>query len=143
MAQYDNTTITLQGQALLAKSVAGMATVDFTAICTSNYQYPSGTDYSSLTTLAGIQQTIPNPTVKRPQDTQVVINALAQKGIMISGQSTCSSKKHEYSQVLKNMGFDLNTCRNSLRVSFWHQNTEKEVTYFLKSLKEVSNDFGL
>ncbi len=74
---------------------------------------------------------------------QVAINALANKGIMVSGQSTCSTKKYEYSLVLKNMGFPEKFCRNSLRVSFWHQNTIKEVEIFLRCLQEVISSYGL
>jgi cysteine desulfurase len=74
---------------------------------------------------------------------QVAINALAKKGIMVSGQSTCSTKKHEYSVILKNMGFPEKVCRNSLRVSFWHQNTAEEVEYFIKCLKEIIAEYGI
>ena len=74
---------------------------------------------------------------------QVAINALAKKGIMVSGQSTCSSKKYEYSRVLKSMGFDETRCRNSLRVSFWYNNTIAEIEYFLKRVIEVINEYSL
>ena len=74
---------------------------------------------------------------------QVAINALSQKGIMVSGQSTCSSQKHEYSRVLADMGFDLESARNALRVSFWHQNTKAEIDYFIVALKEIIHDYSL
>ena len=74
---------------------------------------------------------------------QVAINALSQRGIMVSGQSTCSSQKYEYSRVLTSMGFDSETARNTLRVSFWHQNTQAEVDCFIDNLKEVINDYRL
>ncbi len=73
---------------------------------------------------------------------QILINALDKKGFMISGQSTCSTRRHEYSEVLVNMGFSMLEASNSIRVSFWHQNKREEVLEFIKALKEVIKEYG-
>lgn len=74
---------------------------------------------------------------------QTAINALSNKGIMISGQATCSTSKSKHSLVLRNMGFPLKDCQNVLRVSLWHQNTKEEIEYFVACLKEVDDEYGL
>lgn len=57
MASFNNTIITKKGHALIAKIVAGTATPNFTKIRTSDYQYPSGTNFEELTSLSSIKQT--------------------------------------------------------------------------------------
>lgn len=73
---------------------------------------------------------------------QILVNILDAEGFMVSGQSTCSNQKHQYSQTLKNMGFGEDISRNSIRVSFWYTNTLKEVNEFIQVLRKVVVTYG-
>ena len=57
MGTYNSAIPTNAGLALIAQSISGGQSVTFTKLRTSSYQYPSGTDYASLTSLLNIQQT--------------------------------------------------------------------------------------
>ncbi|MBP5301595.1 MAG: aminotransferase class V-fold PLP-dependent enzyme [Bacilli bacterium] len=69
----------------------------------------------------------------------VVIEALSQKEIYVSSLSACSSKLNKKSYVLTNMNKNFQISTNSIRVSFSHNNTEKEVLIFVKEIKEILN----
>ncbi len=69
----------------------------------------------------------------------VVVEDLSSKGVYVSTQSACSSKKAAYSYVLDNMGFSKNISENAIRVSFSGDESIDDVNYFISSLKEELN----
>ena len=73
---------------------------------------------------------------------EVMLNALNMKGIMVSAQSTCSSNSHNPSRVLKAMGYSDAISNSCIRVSFSVHNTYEEIDYFINCLKEVINKYG-
>ena len=58
MGQYNSAIPTNAGLAMVAQAISGGQAVTFTKLRTSSYQYPSGTDYAALITLASVQQTV-------------------------------------------------------------------------------------
>lgn len=74
MATFNPSVITTQGLELLANSIAG-ASVVFTNIKTSSYQYPAGTDLTALTDLQDIKQTVEAEEVQRPIPTTVTVRS--------------------------------------------------------------------
>ncbi|MBW9211916.1 MULTISPECIES: cysteine desulfurase family protein [Terrabacteria group] len=73
---------------------------------------------------------------------EVMQNALNQKGFMVSAKSTCDSKSTEPSDVLMAMGLGREIALSSIRVSFHSDNTLEEVDTFLKVYKEVIQQYG-
>lgn len=57
MASFKSTIITEKGHALMAKTLSGETKMTFSKVCTSDHQYPSGTDFEKLTSLTGVKQT--------------------------------------------------------------------------------------
>ena len=68
-------------------------------------------------------------------DADIVIGAL--KETMISTGSACSSRIVEPSHVLKNMGFDDDSCFSSLRISISRYTTKNDIDSFIAELQEV------
>ena len=58
MGQYKAAVITNAGNNIIAQAVAGQGTITFTAVKTSSYSYPDGTNISGLTDLQDIQQSV-------------------------------------------------------------------------------------
>ncbi len=73
---------------------------------------------------------------------EVLLNALNIKGIMVSAQSTCASKSGNPSKVLTAMGFSNERSNSCIRVSFSRFNTKDEIDYFIDSLKEIIKTYG-
>ncbi len=67
----------------------------------------------------------------------VVVEALSNRGIMISSTSACHARKETYSYVIKAMGKPEQIYSNTLRVSLDTTNTKSDVSLFLSSLDEV------
>ena len=67
----------------------------------------------------------------------VVVEALSNRGIMVSSLSACHAKKEDYSQVVYAMTNDLNIAHNTIRVSFSEDNTLEEVDLLIKNLEEI------
>lgn len=67
----------------------------------------------------------------------VVVEALSNRGIMISSTSACHARKEAYSYVVKAMGKSEQIYSNTLRVSLDTTNTKSDVSLFLSSLDEV------
>lgn len=65
MAVFQDTIITNQGEALVAKLVGESAQLTFTRSVLSSTEYPSGTDYKALTALTGIEDDQPVGSVER------------------------------------------------------------------------------
>ncbi|MCE7698415.1 MAG: aminotransferase class V-fold PLP-dependent enzyme [Methanobacterium paludis] len=62
---------------------------------------------------------------------------LDSKGIAASTGSACSSTKLEPSQVLMAIGLKEVEAHGSLRISLGRDNTEEQIDYVIKSIKEV------
>ena len=74
-----------------------------------------------------------------PIPSEVLLNALNTRGIMVSSKSTCGSRKNEVNRTLHAMGYDED---HAIRVSFDFSNTPEEIDYFLKNLKEILDKYA-
>lgn len=70
---------------------------------------------------------------------EVLLNALNEKGIMVSSKSTCGSRKNEPNRALSALGIDDDY---AIRVSFDYTNTKEDIKYFVDSLKEILDRYG-
>ena len=77
--------------------------------------------------------------ISTPIKSEVLLNALNAKGIMVSSKSTCGSRKNEGNRALKALGVDEDY---AIRVSFDYDNTKEEVDYFIDCLKEDINKYA-
>ena len=77
--------------------------------------------------------------IDTPIPSEVLLNALNDKGIMVSSKSTCGSRKNEPNRTLHAMGYDED---HAIRVSFDHTNTFEEIDYFIASLKEILEQYA-
>lgn len=68
---------------------------------------------------------------------EVIIHALAEKGIMISTKSACSSKELNESSVLIHCGFSHERAASALRISMSYETTQMEIDTFLSALKSA------
>lgn len=67
----------------------------------------------------------------------VLLMQLDMKGIAASSGSACSSLSIEPSHVLLALGLDKDLAKGSLRLTFGDENTNEDVDYLLKTLKEI------
>ena len=67
----------------------------------------------------------------------VVVEALSNRGIMVSSLSACHAKHEDYSAVVYAMTNDLNIAHNTIRVSFGRDNTIEEVEALIKNLEAI------
>lgn len=74
---------------------------------------------------------------------EIMLNALNEKGFCVSAQSTCSSKAKSPSRVLRAMGFSEKRAQRSIRCSLSYKNTENEIEEFVKAIKEILNDYRI
>ena len=74
MGQYRSAVITDAGQALLADAISGSGTVTFSAVKTSSYAYPQGTNIAGLTDLQDIVQTVTPFSVQVFNDTMLQVS---------------------------------------------------------------------
>ena len=72
--------------------------------------------------------------ISTPIQSEVMLNALNDKGIMVSSKSTCGSRKNELNRTLSALNIDEDY---ALRVSFDYTNTKEEIAYFIETLKEI------
>ena len=77
--------------------------------------------------------------ISTPIPSEVLLNALNDKGIMVSSKSTCGSRKNEHNRTLSSMGYEEDY---AIRVSFDYTNTIEEIDYFLNSLKEILDKYA-
>ena len=77
--------------------------------------------------------------ISTPVKSEVMLNALNLKGIMVSSKSTCSSREHGTNRALSAIGVDEDY---AIRVSFDYQNTKEEIDYFMNSIKEAIQIYG-
>ncbi|WP_256460837.1 aminotransferase class V-fold PLP-dependent enzyme [Allobaculum sp. Allo2] len=74
---------------------------------------------------------------------QVMQNALDERGICVSAISTCESRSHQANPVLLNMGCSLKEATHNIRLSFSGENTIEEADAFIDSVKEIIQAYGL
>ena len=67
----------------------------------------------------------------------VVVEALSNRGIMVSSLSACHAKNEDYSKVVYAMYQDLNLAHNTIRISFDKDNTLEEVEALISNLEEI------
>lgn len=72
---------------------------------------------------------------------EVMLNALNDKGFAVSAQSTCSSKSKAVSKVLLAMGLGELRATHAIRLSLSHLTTKEELQKFIKALKEICHDY--
>ena len=77
--------------------------------------------------------------ISTPIQSEVLLNALNIKGIMVSSKSTCGSKKNELNRTLNSLNIDENY---AIRISFDYTNTNEEIDYFISSLKEILDKYA-
>ena len=70
---------------------------------------------------------------------EVMLNALNLKGVMVSSKSTCSSKKKGTNRTLTALGVDEDY---AIRVSFDMDNSKEEIDYFINVLKEAIKEYA-
>jgi cysteine desulfurase len=105
--------------------------------------------------IAGLKQ-IPGIEINSPEDgvvstinfsyedipSEVMQNALNQKGFMVSARSTCDSRSDNPSYVLLAMGYSRRRASSCIRVSLSRHNTPEEIDAFLSALKEITKQYG-
>ncbi len=72
---------------------------------------------------------------------EVMQNALNERGFMVSARSTCESKNN-YSYVIKAMGYSDTRASSCIRLSFGLENNKEEIDLFLEALKEIIKQYG-
>jgi len=70
-------------------------------------------------------------------ETDTLLIKLDLKGIAVSSGSACTSGTIQPSHVLKSIGYDDETAKSSLRISFGRFNKEEDVGYLAEGLKEI------
>ena len=70
---------------------------------------------------------------------EVVVNALNDRGIMVSTTSACSSKTFHLNEALYARGLSKENIEGSIRVSFSYETTRKEVETFIEVLIDEYN----
>ena len=73
----------------------------------------------------------------RNHKASVVVEALSNRGIMVSSLSACHSKNEDYSYVVYAMKKDSCLAHNTIRVSFSYDNTLEEVKTLIKELDAI------
>lgn len=74
---------------------------------------------------------------------QVLQNALDEKGICVSAISTCESRHDGANPVLLNMGCTPKEATHNIRLSFSGTNTVAEADEFIDTAKEIVKTYGL
>ena len=77
--------------------------------------------------------------ISTPVKSEVMLNCLNLRGIMVSSKSTCGSRKSEVSRSLEALGID---DEYALRISLSEENTEEEIDVLIETLKESIKKYG-
>ncbi len=72
---------------------------------------------------------------------QTVVEYLYEKNIIISTKSSCAQKLNKPSHVLEAIGIDKKKIERTIRVSFSHKSTKKDIKYLVNTLNEVISIF--
>ena len=67
----------------------------------------------------------------------VVVEALSNKGIMVSSLSACHSRNEDYSYVVYALTNDMKLAHNTVRVSFSYENTLNDVELLIRALDAI------
>ena len=67
---------------------------------------------------------------------EIMLHSLEQDGIYVSSGSACSSKRREYSHVLKALSISDNLIDSSIRFSLSYINTKDEIDHTVEKVKE-------
>lgn len=70
-------------------------------------------------------------------NSEILMNALNERGIYISSQSACSTRTKSPSHTLLAMGYDEKHALSAVRISLSHLTTKEEVSILLENLKEI------
>ena len=70
----------------------------------------------------------------------VVVEALSNKGVMVSSLSACHSKNEDYSYVVYAMNQNMKLAHNTIRVSFSYDNTVDDVNALIRGLKQIMKE---
>lgn len=73
---------------------------------------------------------------------EVVVNALSERGIMVSTTSACASKLHALNETLLAMKAPHQVIEGSIRISFSKDNNEDEINEFIEALISVYEELG-
>lgn len=73
---------------------------------------------------------------------EVLMNALNDKGILVSAASTCSAKLFEPSYVLKAMGIKSEFLNRSLRIGLQPSMTIDDIDYLVDSIEGIVKSYG-
>ena len=86
-----------------------------------------------------LEETAPHIISASFQDirSEVMLHALAQKGVFVSSGSACSSNHPELSGTLKAIGVKDELLDSTLRFSLSVTTTEEEIAYALEQVKSV------
>ncbi|MBR7128510.1 MAG: aminotransferase class V-fold PLP-dependent enzyme [Lentisphaeria bacterium] len=74
-------------------------------------------------------------------DGAVLAGLLGEKGIMVSSGSACMAESQIPSEALKELGFSNKEIFSTIRLSFSEANTINEADFFIKTLKEVLQNY--
>ena len=77
--------------------------------------------------------------ISTPIKSEVLLNALNSRDIMVSSKSTCGSRKNEVNRALSAIGVDEDY---AIRVSFDYTNNRQELDYFADCLKEIIETYA-
>ncbi len=72
---------------------------------------------------------------------EVMLNALNERGFAVSAKSTCSSKSKAHSYVIAAMGLGEIAATHSIRISLSHLTKPEEVDALITALKEINHDY--
>ena len=67
----------------------------------------------------------------------VVVEALSNKGFMVSSLSACHSRNEDYSYVVYALTNDMKLAHNTVRVSFSYENTLSDIELFIRALDHI------
>ncbi|WP_289197463.1 cysteine desulfurase family protein [uncultured Dubosiella sp.] len=74
---------------------------------------------------------------------EVLLNALDEKGICVSAKSTCDSRSSQASEVILALNHSKKDASHAIRLSFSKDNTLEEAKQFMQAMKEIVENYGL
>lgn len=101
-----------------------------------NSEFSESITVNSLTNEKSLPNIV-NLSIKKKIDPDTIIIKLDLKGIAVSSGSACSSGAVKPSRILKAIGYDDETAKSSLRISFGRENKKEEIDYLIAVLKEI------
>ncbi len=74
---------------------------------------------------------------------EVLLNALDERGICVSAKSTCDSRSSHASEVVLALNHSPKYAEQAIRLSFSKDNSLEEAKQFMKAMKEIVQNYGL